>query len=216
MLRKLCLLFLALGVSSAALAADPGYYQVQLTVERDGEVVSKPTVVLEGTSEGTLSIANESGGEDLRILVSVPSELSTKEGDAVNLRLVLNQFNGKAWTALSDARVGVLLGKSASTQIDGSDHVYKIHFTVVKKSADEVSQNAACGALTDLAGGIAKLSDSDYELCEGSLVGSFASLTNVSEKTEGCCSVRCGVNTLTCCNVIQCCEGLCNKCCSPK
>lgn len=143
MFRKICLSLFALGISSAALAADPGYYQVRLAVKRDGEVVSRPTVVLEGTNEGTLSIADERGEEDLRILVSVPSELSTQEGDAVDLRLGLSQFNGKAWTALSDASVGVLLGKSASTTIDGNGHVYEIQFTVVKTSADELSQAAA-------------------------------------------------------------------------
>jgi hypothetical protein len=183
-------------------------YEVLLSIETQGQVLSKPRVVLDRKSQANLILrSNDGASQDLMLTLAVPSEFDHNGKAAANVRLALQREHGTKWEVIAAEEIVALMGKSASTEFQGIDVDYNISFAVGRVGFDEgeAKTNGAIAATSDECGSAPALLASSAVDDGSQALGGGA-----------CCTVRCTPYYLTCCNVVSCCDDVCNRCCKPQ
>jgi hypothetical protein len=174
--------------------------RVESKIYSDGDLVASPIVELVPGIVGEVTVSSLEG-TPLTILFGTTAVLRTKDGiPYVNLEVSATQAGGVGRGQLNATSIGLALGQEGNVDVSSADQsAFRLAVVATSRrpTLDELAKVRACEDRSLL-----RLADE-----------------TISEETQGsCCSVGCANNpevTLTCCDVISCCDGVCGSCCSP-
>ncbi|MFO1506744.1 MAG: hypothetical protein U1F23_06650 [Lysobacterales bacterium] len=204
-------------------------YEVDLSIQRDGVVVSQPHIGLVAGKQVTFTVNSGQPDSALRGLLTVkPSSAGPNGEESAELDLMFfEQYQGE-WVLRSEPDVTTFLGQNASLSIQGEglqrpaprfDISYMIQRDVSAAASD--SSEGGCdqeNAIAPSVIGSNVAASSGCPVEQSALVGlSGRTLTQgVPNEPLGCCSAHCpGGNSLVCCGATSCCDRVCGNCCSP-
>lgn len=194
-------------------------YKVSLSVSREGALISRPEVIVEGGKKVDLT-ANLGGSKAYKMIFTVDKSADKTFGDdvadvdsqffeTVNEELVLR----------GAPKMSVRLGSPAtftlaSPGLQRNPPQFDLSVTVERIAGANPQSGAGCPrSSSPLEIGE---SSSNSDACHQSSGNSLLALLGVSDANAGdgnCCTVRCGGGYLTCCGALSCCEGTCGACC---
>lgn len=181
-----------------AIAPDPAVVndviRVASTIYVDGKVLATPVVELIPGVVGQVTVSTAEQGP-LTILFGTTAVLRTKDGvPYVNLEVSTAKTRDGDQTQLNSTSIGLALEQEGSVEVANADESrFRISVVATRRPLllDEIAKARTC----------IEVASSSAEMTGG-----------------GCCSVGCPNSpevTLTCCDVISCCDGVCGACCSP-
>lgn len=196
-------------------------YQVNMTVSRDGTVLSKPNILVKSGKQAEVNFSDTKDPEaGFRILLTVqPSAAQRSSKSTVSFDTMFFEKVQGEWVLRGQPQLRIALGEPASFELTNENikrvaPEFKVDVTVSKGSIDhKVSASSpAIPSLTE------RLLSGGGGVCGSAAlgIGLIASANQASAEVESCCSAHCpGGGTLTCCGAEYCCDGICGTCCAP-
>lgn len=235
-IRALVFVSILIGSMSFAVVADERSsntdtaYQVEMSVSRDGTIISKPrALVSSGTEANLISEDPVDSSRNYRLVIKVqPSAfVSDAKREAIDIKAIFYEQVAGEFVLRGEPSATVYVGDQAKLTLSNSvaartAPTYELTITATRASTEKLGAIQACpGVGLPLLG---VLNDSGQKVsCP--VVRGFSDIFQAAfgistaqasgAAIQGCCSASCGTQGLNCCNVVWCCENLCGACCSP-